>query len=852
MLNSNHTTGHRPMLRACTGLLAIALGMQLVAQGTIDATFNIGTGADNRVSRAVMQLDGKVIIGGTFQNYNGSATGRVARLLRTGALDGSFNTGAGANGAVNALLALNDGKVMVSGQFTQFDGQAYNRIVRLEANGSIDVGFTVGTGFNGLVSDMAVQPDGKVICVGDFTSYNGTARNRVARLNTDGSLDTGFNPGTGANFLVATVALQQNGQFLIGGFFNNYNGSVVIGMARINDDGTLDNSYNLGGSGLNNAVNVIKLQPDGKAVVGGVFTTYNGTGRARIMRLNVDGSLDTGFNPGTGANNEVLAMAIQSDGAVVLGGLFTTFNGTTRQRLCRVAANGSLDGAWTSSAGAAVNTLLWIPEGRIIAGGLFTTIAGSSRNRVARLNALCTDQLELTITTDGAGSETAWEVIPVGYNYAAFSGSGLPNNTNVLSQFCLAHGCYTLRVTDLGGNGITDGGYVLRSSDGERIIDNTANFGNGSLSTISGSQGGPLSFCMPVSASKPIYSSRDKIDWKNNQVFVVEQEAAVAQVWNDFALGSPERANTGFDIWFFDPNGGYSFVRQRRHNVSDGFSNIGADRVCHLRLNGWAAADQLQEGRLYNVRVRPVVLGVAGDWGPAYRVKVDPLRSECPLTKLMDIPSNQFLSCGQTRNWGRGNYVHARPVSGANRYQFRFSLAADGYSVTRTVNTYFVQLNWTGDPPLEAGKTYDVEVRVSRDGGATWCTEYVPPALDPWGDICLLTINSSMAPSLPGDARLLEDEDMALSGPAFFAYPNPTQSGEVLRIGLANWPADQQLVHAELIDALGRAVQQRSFAVEAPDQLLEWGVNGDLVPGAYILRVGGENVLLTQRIVVVR
>src|SRR4030095_10333077 len=98
---------------------------------------------------------------------------------------------------------------------------------------------------------------------------------------------------------------------------------------------------------------------------------------------------------------------------------------------------------------------------------------------------------------------------------------------------------------------------------------------------------------------------------------------------------------------------------------------------------------------------------------------------------------------GQSRAFGPGNYVYARPVSGANKYQFRFQIPAESFSVTRTSNHYILLLNWLPNP-LQAGKTYQVDVRASKDGGATWCPDFIPPPLNPWGDVCLLTITSSM------------------------------------------------------------------------------------------------------------
>ena len=104
-----------------------------------------------------------------------------------------------------------DGKIIIGGSFTSYDGIGRNSIARLNADGSLDIGFNPGTGANNPVHSITLQPDGKIIIGGDFTNYNGTGRNRVARLNTDGSLDTGFNPGIGP-----TTTVFYDSGFLIG------------------------------------------------------------------------------------------------------------------------------------------------------------------------------------------------------------------------------------------------------------------------------------------------------------------------------------------------------------------------------------------------------------------------------------------------------------------------------------------------------------------------------------------------------------------------------------------------------------------------------------------------------------
>jgi uncharacterized delta-60 repeat protein len=160
-----------------------------------------------------------------------------------------------------------------------------------------DRGFGFGDGANGATYTTAIQSDGKIVIGGNFTSYNGTASNYIARLNTDGSLDGGFNPGTGANNYILTTRVQSDGKIIIGGHFTTYNGTARNRIARLNTDGSLDAGFNPG-TGADSYIGTTAIQSDGKIIIGGGFTSYNGTARNYIARLNTDGSLDAGFNPG--------------------------------------------------------------------------------------------------------------------------------------------------------------------------------------------------------------------------------------------------------------------------------------------------------------------------------------------------------------------------------------------------------------------------------------------------------------------------------------------------------------------------------------------------------------------------
>ena len=361
--------------------------IQNVVGGNLDTSFDVGTGANGIVYASAVQNDGKIIIGGGFSTYNGIARSRIARLNSDGSLDTSFVVGGGANNNVLGISIQTDGKIIIVGQFTNYSGTGRNRIARLNTDGSLDTSFVVGSGANNIIYAAAIQPDGKILIGGQFTSYNGTSKNRIARLNTNGTLEAAFNTVGGAQNIIRTISLQTDGKIIIGGTFTAYSGTGRNRLARLNTNGSLDNTFVVG-TGLNSTVFATSIQSDGKIIIGGQFATYNGTGRNRIARLNIDGSLDLTFVVGTGGNNTVFTTSLQSDGKIIIGGQFTTYNGIGRNRIARVNTDGSLDTSFVVGTGASdiVYSTTIQPDGKIIIGGNFTNYNDTSINRIARLN----------------------------------------------------------------------------------------------------------------------------------------------------------------------------------------------------------------------------------------------------------------------------------------------------------------------------------------------------------------------------------------------------------------------------------------------------------------------------------
>ena len=353
--------------------------------GTLDATFDPGTGAYTRVSAIAVQPDGKAVLGGSFPVYNGVGRRNVARVNADGSLDSAYATNTGANDVVYDCKLQPDGKILIAGNFTLVNGTGRNRIARLNTDGSVDPTFAPPSGATASVYSIALQPDGKILIAGEFGYVNGSVRNRVARLNADGSTDLTFNPGTGGNSDAYRVILQPDGKVLLGGLFTQFNGAAHGGLVRLTSTGAVDNTFTTG-TGMDSYLYDIALQPDGKIIVGGNFTVYNGTLRSRIARLNTDGTLDQSYN--AGFNNFIRRMAFQADGKLLVGGAFTLVNGYARQSCARLHADGSVDNSFDAGVvPGAVLSLAPLPDGRILFGGTFGTFGGQVHAGLVRVDA---------------------------------------------------------------------------------------------------------------------------------------------------------------------------------------------------------------------------------------------------------------------------------------------------------------------------------------------------------------------------------------------------------------------------------------------------------------------------------
>lgn len=415
-------------------LLLLNSGYHINAQpGTIDATFNPVPGPNNGIYASALQNDGKILIVGLFTAFNGAPAYRIARLNPDGTLDVTFTTGAGANNTVNTVVIQNDGKILIGGNFSAYDGTARKGIARLNADGSIDNTFNPGTGandyyndmydpdgnysntlYNGSVYAIAVQADGKILVGGAFQTFNGVPGNDFVRLNSDGSVDMSFIVGLGfrgyqvdewalsyhlSNGSVRKIAIQSDGKIIVGGGYRTYDNATRSRIARLNSDGSIDLTFDPG-TGVDEVayfdtpfIYDMTILNDGRIIVVGSFTMYNGFASGRIARINSDGSFDPTFVSGTGFGTSLFpsvnafAMSIQSNGKIVVGGGFNNYNGNPSSRITRLNADGTIDPTFVVGTGfnGNVHSLAIQNDGKILAFGGFSNYNGDGRIRLARI-----------------------------------------------------------------------------------------------------------------------------------------------------------------------------------------------------------------------------------------------------------------------------------------------------------------------------------------------------------------------------------------------------------------------------------------------------------------------------------
>lgn len=407
-------------------LLLFLLPSFLYSQdGTIDLDFNnpvhlnnpIYNGFDSSDSSGGAKVyttkilnNGKILVYGDFNAYQGITVNKLAILNPNGSLDMSFNVGLGPNyvdqnyGSSSMICEQSDGKLIVVGNFTTFNGISKKNIVRLNLDGTIDTSFNVGTSSNGYITCVKLQNDGKILCGGKFSQFNGQAKASMIRLNSNGTIDTSFNIGLGfkniinsftEDGIIKTIDIQSDNKIIVGGKFLKFNNFVKINLVRLNIDGSIDNSFNIGIGGGNNTTDgtnngqiqrIIYDNSTNKIYVTGRINNFNGSPSFNLLRLNNDGSIDTTFNftsiigyNGLNSNGYIYDMNLQSNGKILLGGDGINLNNCTGNycsRIVQINQDGTIDNTFDCKLVGAYTTVYSIDSFNdfIIVSGQFTSV----------------------------------------------------------------------------------------------------------------------------------------------------------------------------------------------------------------------------------------------------------------------------------------------------------------------------------------------------------------------------------------------------------------------------------------------------------------------------------------------
>ena len=378
--------------------------------GSLNATFNTAIGFSSTINSIALDSSGNLIVGGFFTTYKGIARERIAKLNpTTAALDTTFDTASGFSSAVNSIALDGSGNLIVGGDFTTYKGTTRQYIAKLNPTTAVlDTTFNTASGFNGSVSSIALDSSGNIYAGGGFTTYKGTTRQYISKLNpTTAALDTTFNTASGFSSLVYSIVLDGSGNLIVGGTFSTYKSIARNSIAKLNPTtAVLDTTFNTA-SGFNGSVSSIALDSSGNIYAGGGFTTYKGTTRQYIAKINATtAALDTTFNTASGFNSSVNSIALDASGNVYVGGGYNNYKTlnpvTTRQGIAKISlVNGSIDTTFDAAIGFnnVVNSIALDGSGNLIVGGAFSSYKGTTRLFIVKLNPT-TAALDTTFDTE--------------------------------------------------------------------------------------------------------------------------------------------------------------------------------------------------------------------------------------------------------------------------------------------------------------------------------------------------------------------------------------------------------------------------------------------------------------------
>ncbi len=447
---------------------------------------------------------------------------------------------------------------------------------------------------------------------------------------------------------------------------------------------------------------------------------------------------------------------------------------------------------------------------------------------------ICADNITIVeLNTDGNGDQTSWEIVPGAGGAAVCSGSAYASNATITVNCCLPNGCYRLVVYDSFGDGMSAGGYRLKDANGKRIIDNWGDGVFGGTSAIANNG----TFCVPVGIDAMQAGSCDQLNLLPTSVVAAVPNAAVSAQWG---IGS--NTDDGYQFWIYDPDGTYSrTIFKSLSNPGSPGTPPGPTAPAYLKLNSLNTMPVPPNVKL-NIKVRSRVNGVYAEYGPACTMRIN-ISINC-VTQLLDSPLDPKHSCGVTGKvvgaTGNTGKLFCVPVSGANKYQWRFE--APGYArVIATTSTTLTLNPWVTSPLLCGTNVYDVTVRSSFDNGTNYCS---------YGPVCTVGItNTAPSPCTTafhggGLHRSLQDEENGMR-----LWPNPTREGNVT-VELTGLSTEENTAVIDLFDAFGKKVLSYTLATDGADQMNTIIDLGTIAPGLYVVTVVSGQQTFTRRLVV--
>lgn len=303
-------------------------------QGTVDDNYNLET--NGNIIAITQAQNGKTYIGGDFTSASNVFAPKIIRLNSDGTRDLTFLPDSNSQ-AVHSLYELPDGKILVGRE---------GSIQRLNSDGTLDTSFaTVAT--NSIVQTFSILPNNKILVGGYFTTVNGSTKNRIVLLDSDGTVDNSFVVGTGFDHDVYIIKQANDGSFFIGGKFTTFKGSVVNRMAKISATGDLDTTFHNNNSGFNDEIWTIEFMEDNKPLIGGLFTSYNGIENNSIVKLNFDATIDSTFDTGVAdSNGYVYKIIINSSNNIFVSGTFLKYKNTLTNQAFIANNNGSINNSF--------------------------------------------------------------------------------------------------------------------------------------------------------------------------------------------------------------------------------------------------------------------------------------------------------------------------------------------------------------------------------------------------------------------------------------------------------------------------------------------------------------------------